>query len=102
VGGNIAVALRDNPAFSCDGKDPSILVSCRGWQIENGKTGPDRQKLIGGVVDNPRAGQMLRLDVVGVKSALTEDWRVRYSCRAHGVSGLDLSLNWKSESGPIS
>lgn len=37
-------------------------------QIDNGKTGPDRQQVIAGVVDKPLAGQMLRLDVVGVKA----------------------------------
>jgi hypothetical protein len=37
-------------------------------QIDNGKTGPDRQQIIAGVVDKPLAGQMLRLDVVGVKA----------------------------------
>lgn len=35
-------------------------------QIDNGKTGPDRQQTIQGVVDKPLAGQMLRLDVVSV------------------------------------
>lgn len=35
-------------------------------QIDNGKTGPDRQQIIQGVVDKPLAGQMLRLDVVSV------------------------------------
>jgi hypothetical protein len=37
-------------------------------QIDNGKTAPDRQQTIAGVVDHPAAGQMLRLDVVRVKS----------------------------------
>lgn len=37
-------------------------------QIDNGKTGPDRQQIIEGVVDKPLAGQMLRLDVVRVKA----------------------------------
>jgi len=37
-------------------------------QIDNGKTGPDRQQFIAGVVDQPLAGQMLRLDVVRVKA----------------------------------
>jgi hypothetical protein len=38
-------------------------------QIDNGKTtGPDRQQTIAGVVDKPLEGQMLRLDVVGVKA----------------------------------
>ena len=36
-------------------------------QIDNAKTGPDRQQVIAGVVDQPLAGQMLRLDVVQVK-----------------------------------
>ena len=37
-------------------------------QIDNGdKVHPDRQQVIEGVVDTPLAGQMLRLDVVGVK-----------------------------------
>lgn len=36
-------------------------------QIDNAKTGPDRQQLIQGVVDKPLDGQMLRLDVLGVK-----------------------------------
>jgi hypothetical protein len=37
-------------------------------QIDNGKTsGPDRQQIIAGVVDKPMEGQMVRLDVVGVK-----------------------------------
>jgi hypothetical protein len=38
-------------------------------QIDNGATGkPDRQQVIEGVVDKPLAGQMLRLDVVGVRT----------------------------------
>jgi len=37
-------------------------------QIDNGKTGPDRQQIIAGVVDQPLPGQMLRLDVVRVKA----------------------------------
>lgn len=36
-------------------------------QIDNGKIGPDRRRIIAGVVDQPLAGQMLRLDVVRVK-----------------------------------
>lgn len=35
-------------------------------QIDNGKPGPDRNQIIEGVVDEPLAGQMLRLDVVRV------------------------------------
>jgi len=37
-------------------------------QIDNGKTAPDRQQIIPGVVDHPLAGQMLRIDVVRVKA----------------------------------
>jgi hypothetical protein len=37
-------------------------------QIDNGKAGPDRQQIIAGVVDQPLAGQMLRLDVSSVKA----------------------------------
>jgi hypothetical protein len=37
-------------------------------EIDNGKIGPDRQQTIPGVVDNPLPGQMLRLDVVQVKT----------------------------------
>jgi len=37
-------------------------------QIDNGATAPDRQQIIPGVVDQPLAGQMLRLDVVRVKA----------------------------------
>jgi hypothetical protein len=37
-------------------------------QIDNGKIAPDRQQIIPGVVDHPLAGQMLRLDVVRVKT----------------------------------
>lgn len=37
-------------------------------QIDNGKAGPDRQQIIQGVVDQPLAGQMLRLDVTSVKA----------------------------------
>jgi hypothetical protein len=37
-------------------------------QIDNGKTAPDRQQIIAGVVDQPLAGQMLRLDLVRVKA----------------------------------
>ena len=36
-------------------------------QIDNGKTAPDRQQIIPGVVDHPLAGQMLRIDVVRVR-----------------------------------
>jgi multiple sugar transport system substrate-binding protein len=36
-------------------------------QIDNGKSGPDRQQVIAGVVDHPLPGQMLRLDVVRVR-----------------------------------
>jgi hypothetical protein len=37
-------------------------------QIDNGKPGPDRQQIIAGVVDDPRPGQMLSLDVLRVKA----------------------------------
>lgn len=37
-------------------------------QIDNGKTAPDRQQTIAGVVDHALAGQMLRLDVVRIKA----------------------------------
>ena len=38
-------------------------------QIDNGKTtGPDRQQVIADVTDKPMEGQMLRLDVVSVRS----------------------------------
>jgi hypothetical protein len=37
-------------------------------QIDNGKVGSDRQQIIEGVVDQPLAGQMLRLDVTSVKA----------------------------------
>jgi hypothetical protein len=37
-------------------------------QIDNGKIAPDRQQIIAGVVDNPLPGQMLRLDIVHVKT----------------------------------
>jgi len=37
-------------------------------QMDNGKEGPDRSQVIEGVVDEPLAGQMLRLDVVGVEA----------------------------------
>jgi hypothetical protein len=36
-------------------------------EIDNDKTGPDRQQIIAGVVDDPLPGQMLRLDIVQVK-----------------------------------
>lgn len=36
-------------------------------QIDNGKIAPDRQQIIAGV-DQPLAGQMLRIDVVPVKA----------------------------------
>jgi len=37
-------------------------------EIDNGKTAPDRQQIIPGVVDHPLPGQMLRLDVLHVKT----------------------------------
>ena len=38
-------------------------------QIDNGKAGsPDRQRVIAGVVESPRPGQMVRLDVVRAKA----------------------------------
>ena len=37
-------------------------------QIDNAKIGPDRQQIIAGVVDRPLAGQMLRIDVLRVKT----------------------------------
>jgi hypothetical protein len=37
-------------------------------QIDNGKSAPDRQQILPGVVDHPLAGQMLRIDVVRVKT----------------------------------
>ena len=37
-------------------------------EIDNGKNGPDRQQIIPGVVDQPLAGQMVRIDVVQVKA----------------------------------
>ena len=46
-------------------------------QIDNGKIGPDRQQIIAGVVDRPLAGQMLRIDVVRVKTR--EDHRISRS-----------------------
>lgn len=36
-------------------------------EIDNGKNAPDRQQIIAGVVDQPLAGQMVRIDVVRVK-----------------------------------
>ena len=37
-------------------------------QIDNAKTAPDRQQIIAGVVEHPLAGQMLRIDVVRLKT----------------------------------
>jgi hypothetical protein len=37
-------------------------------QIDNGKTAPDRQQILPGVVDHPLPGQMLRMDVIRVKT----------------------------------
>ena len=37
-------------------------------QIDNGKIAPDRQQIIAGIADHPLAGQMLRIDVVRVKT----------------------------------
>jgi hypothetical protein len=37
-------------------------------EIDNGKSGPDRQQTIPGVADTPRPGQMLSLEVTGVKA----------------------------------
>jgi len=37
-------------------------------QIDNGKMAPDRQQIIPGVVDHPLDGQMLRIDVVRVRT----------------------------------
>ncbi len=37
-------------------------------QIDNGKSGADRQQTIAGVVDSPLPGQMLRLDVIRVRA----------------------------------
>jgi len=37
-------------------------------QIDNGKSGPDRQQTIPGIVDTPQPGQMLSLDVLAVKA----------------------------------
>jgi hypothetical protein len=37
-------------------------------QIDNAKTAPDRQQIIPGVVDHPLAGQMLRIDLIHVKT----------------------------------
>jgi len=37
-------------------------------QIDNGKIAPDRRQIIADVVDNPLPGQMLRLDIVRVKT----------------------------------
>ena len=37
-------------------------------QIDNGKIAPDRQQIIAGVVDQPLPGQMLRLDIMRVKT----------------------------------
>jgi hypothetical protein len=37
-------------------------------EIDNGKAGPDRQQIITGVTDHPLSGQMLRIDVVRVKT----------------------------------
>jgi hypothetical protein len=37
-------------------------------QIDNGKTEPDRQQIMAGVVDHPLPGQMLRLAIVQVKT----------------------------------
>ena len=37
-------------------------------EIDNGKTAPDRQQVIAGVVDQPLPGQLLRLDVVRVRA----------------------------------
>jgi hypothetical protein len=40
-------------------------------QIDNGKTGPDRKQILDGVTDRALSGQMLRIDVVRVKSRQT-------------------------------
>ena len=37
-------------------------------QIDNDKIAPDRQQIIAGVVDHPLAGQMLRIDVLRVRT----------------------------------
>ena len=37
-------------------------------QIDNAKIAPDRQQIIAGVVDHPLPGQMLRLDIMRVKT----------------------------------
>ena len=38
-------------------------------QIDNGAKGrPDRQQTIEGVIEAPLAGQMVRLDVIGVRA----------------------------------
>jgi hypothetical protein len=43
------------------------VVDSNDRQIDNGAKGrPDRQQILEGVVDTPRPGQMLRIDVVGV------------------------------------
>jgi hypothetical protein len=45
------------------------VVDANDRQIDNGATGrPDRQQILEGVTDTVQAGQMLRLDVVGVKA----------------------------------
>jgi hypothetical protein len=45
------------------------VVDANDRQIDNGATGrPDRLQVLDGVTDKPMAGQMLRLDVVGVKA----------------------------------
>jgi hypothetical protein len=44
------------------------VVDGNNRQIDNAQTGlPDREQIIAGVVDTPRPGQMLRLDVVRVQ-----------------------------------
>ena len=37
-------------------------------EIDNGKNTPDRQQILAGVVDQPLAGQMVRIDVVRVNA----------------------------------
>jgi hypothetical protein len=70
IDGAIAKARTRMKQIQCNDHAAATMTSPQrsDRQIDNGKTGPDRQQVIGGVVDQGLAGQMPRLDVIRVKA----------------------------------
>ena len=63
AGATVAIRVIDGNDRQIDNGEPGPLASAN-----QGTAASDRQRVIEGVVDSPRDGQMLRLDVIGVRA----------------------------------